>query len=369
MEHAFTGPSYTVGIEEELMIVDAETLDLSNSIDAMLESPPGGPGHVQAELMESVLEVATTPCADVPAAGEQLRALRQGVRAAAGERGLAIGSAGTHPFALWEEQRIVPRDRYRGLVAELGFVARQELIFGMHVHVGVDDPEKAIYVVNGLRLEVPLLIALAANSPFWRADATGLACSRMPIFRAFPRVGLPPAYLDFADYVERIEFMVRSKVMSDYTLLWYDVRPHPRLGTVEVRAMDSQTRIEHTVGIAALIQAMVRELCEHFDEGRPAPSGFPTAMLDENRWLAARKGLDGELVDLPRATRVPARERALGTLERLREHARELGAEAELAGVEDLIEKGTGAARQLLVYEANNDLTEVIAEIVAETAV
>ena len=170
VEHAFTGPAYTVGIEEELMIVDAETLDLSNSIDAMLESPPGGPGHVQAELMESVLEVATTPCPDVPTAGQQLRALRQGVSATARERGLAIGSAGTHPFALWEEQRIVPRDRYRGLVAELGFVARQELIFGMHVHVGVDDPDKAIYVANALRGHVPLLIGLGANSPFWRAD-------------------------------------------------------------------------------------------------------------------------------------------------------------------------------------------------------
>ncbi len=349
------------------MIVDAETLDLSNSIDAMLESPPGCPGHVQPELMESVLEVATTPCADLPAAGDQLRALRRGVSGTARERGLAIGSAGTHPFALWEEQRIVPRDRYRGLVAELGFVARQELIFGMHVHVGVDDPDKAIHVTNGLRVHVPLLIALAANSPFWRADQTGLLSSRMPIFRAFPRVGLPPAYRDFADYAERIEFMVRSKVMSDYTLLWYDVRPHPRLGTVEVRAMDSQTRVEHTLGIAALIQAMVRELCEHFEHRGSVASEYPNEMLDENRWLAARRGLEGELVDLPGERRVPARELARRVLDRLREHARDLGAERELAGIEDLIEQGTGAARQILVYEANNDLREVMGEIVAET--
>ncbi len=352
------------------MILDAETLDLSNSIDAMLESPPGCPGHVQAELMESVLEVATTPCRDVPSAGEQLRALRRGVSGTAGERGLAIGSAGTHPFALWEEQRIVPRDRYRELIAELGFVARQELIFGMHVHVGVDNPDKAIHVTNGLRRHVPLLIGLGANSPFWRADDTGLQSSRMPIFRAFPRVGLPPRYRDFADYAERIEFMVRSRVMSDYTLLWYDVRPHPRLGTVEVRAMDSQTRIEHTLGIAALIQALVRELSEQFDEeGDATPPAYPDEMLDENRWLAARHGLDGDFVDLPGEGRVAARELARGVVDRVRGHAQDLGAEAELAGVEDLIEKGTGAARQLLVYEANNDLSEVIAEIVAETAV
>jgi carboxylate-amine ligase len=367
VEHAFTGPSYTVGIEEELMIVDAETLDLSNSIDAILASPPGCPGHVQPELMESVLEVATTPCDDVPAAGEQLRALRRGVRGTAAEHDLTIGSAGTHPFALWEEQRIVSRDRYRGLVAELGFVARQELIFGMHVHVGLEGPDRAIYVANGLRLHVPLLIALGANSPFWRADETGLASSRMPIFRAFPRVGLPPAYRDFADYARRIEFMVRSGVMSDYTLLWYDVRPHPRLGTVEVRAMDSQTRIEHTLGIAALIQAMVRELGEQFDAGRPLPR-CPAEMLDENRWLAARRGLDGDLVDLPGDQRVPTRELARRVLERLRDHARDLRSEGELAGVEDLIEGDTGAARQRLVYEANNDFREVMAEIVEQSA-
>jgi carboxylate-amine ligase len=367
VEHAFTGPSYTVGIEEELMIVDAETLDLSNSIDAILAHPPGCPGHVQPELMESVLEVATTPCSDVPTAGAQLRALREGVRGTAAVHELAIGSAGTHPFALWEEQRIVSRDRYRGLVAELGFVARQELIFGMHVHVGVDDPDKAIHVANGLRLHVPLLIALGANSPFWRADETGLESSRMPIFRAFPRVGLPPAYRDFADYAERIDFMVRSRVMSDYTLLWYDVRPHPRLGTVEVRAMDSQTRIEHTLGIAALIQAMVRELAEQFEEGRPL-ARCPAEMLDENRWLAARRGLDGELVDLPADARVPTRELARRELDRLRDHARDLGSEQELAGVEDLLDGGTGAARQRLVYEANNDLREVMGEIVAQTA-
>ncbi len=367
MEHAFTGPLYTVGVEEELMIVDAETLDLSSSIDAMLEAPLECPGHVQAELMEAVLEVATTPCDSVPAAGEQLRALRRSVRDTAAHHDLAIGSAGTHPFALWEEQRIVAKDRYRELVSQLGFVARQELIFGMHVHVGVDDPDKAIHVANGLRLHVPLLIALSANSPFWRADETGLASTRMPIFRAFPRVGLAPRYRDFEDYAERIDFMIRSKVLSDYTLLWYDVRPHPALGTVEVRAMDSQTRIEHTLGIAALVQAMVRELCEHYESGSEL-ADFPFEMLDENRWLAARKGLDGELVDLPSSERVSTRALARRVLDRLHHHASDLGAATELEGVEDLLEGGTGASRQIKVYEANSDLREVMTEIVAGTA-
>jgi carboxylate-amine ligase len=367
VEHAFTGPLYSLGIEEELMIVDEETLDLSNSIDAILEAEAGVPGRVQSELMESVLEVATTPCRDIGEAGAELRGLRRSVRATAAEHGLAIGSAGTHPFALWEEQRIVAKDRYRELVSLLGFVARQELIFGMHVHVGIDDPDKAIHVANGMRVHVPLLIALGANSPFWRADLTGLLCTRMPIFRSFPRVGLPPAYRNFEEYADRIEFMVRSKVMEDYTLLWYDVRPHPSLGTVEIRAMDSQTRVEHTLGIAALIQAMVKELCEHFDSGQQL-SEYPYEMLDENRWLAARNGVSGDIVDLPNASRVPTRELAERVRERLRGHAEDLGAERELEGIDDLLERGTGGARQVKVYEANSDLREVVREIVAHTA-
>ena len=367
MEHRFTGPPFTLGIEEELMILDAETLQLTNSIEAMLEAIPEGAGDVKPELMESVLEVATTPCRTTSEAGEQLRALRRQVAQTAAERNLAIGSAGTHPFAMWEDQRIVSRPRYRDLVAALGFVARQELIFGMHVHVGIDDPDKAIHVANGMRVHVPLLLALSANSPFWRAGGTGLLSTRTPIFRAFPRVGIPPLYENFENYARRIEFMVKSKVIEDYTYLWYDVRPHPNFGTVEVRAMDGQTRVEHTLGIAALIQAMVKEIAEHFDAGKEL-SRYPYEMLDENKWLAARHGLTGELVDLPRTERVVTKDIVRRVLGRLREHAEDLGSADELAGVEDLLERGTGAARQMVVYEANHDLREVMSEIIEATS-
>src|SRR3954454_4640565 len=258
VEHRFTGPSYTLGIEEELMIVDAETLELVNGIETMLESMPETEGDVKPELMESVLEISTTPTRNTREAGEQLRELRRSVQTTAHEHGLAIGSAGTHPFAMWEDQRIVARSRYRDLIAALRFVARQELIFGQHVHVGVDDPDKAIHVANGMRVPLPLLLALSANSPFWRADLTGMLSTRMPIFRAFPRVGIPPTYKNFDEYSKRIEFMTDSRVIEDYTYLWYDVRPHPNFGTVEIRVMDSQTRIEHTLGLAALIQALVK---------------------------------------------------------------------------------------------------------------
>jgi carboxylate-amine ligase len=367
VEHRFTGPSYTLGIEEELMIVDSESLELTNSIETMLEAMPDNEGQVKPELMESVLEIATTPCKNTREAGNQLRDLRRRTQAAAHERGMAIGSAGTHPFAMWEDQRIVARPRYRDLVAALRFVARQELIFGTHVHVGVEGADKAVHVADGMRVHMPLLLALSANSPFWRADATGLLSTRTPIFRAFPRVGIPPSYKTWDEYSRRVEFMVESKAIEDYTYLWYDVRPHPNFGTVEIRVMDAQTRLEHTLGMAALVQAMVKELCEHFDEGKEL-SSYPYEMLDENKWLAARHGLDGHLVDLPSTERVPTAELARRVLDRVRGHAQDLGSGDDLEGVEDLLERGNGASRQIVVYEANHDLREVMGEIVEKTS-
>jgi carboxylate-amine ligase len=366
VEHRFTGPAYTIGIEEEMMILDAESLELVNAVESMLESAPSG--EIKPELMESVLEVSTDPCANTTEAGEQLRALRGQVATTAAAKGMAIGSAGTHPFAMWEDQRIVARSRYRDLISALRFVARQELIFGMHVHVGIDDPDKAIHVANGMRVHIPLLLGLSANSPFWRADLTGLASTRVPIFRAFPRTGIPPTYDDWEDYERRIEFMLKAKVIEDYTFLWPDVRPHPMFGTVEVRVMDSQTRIDHTLGLAALVQALARELSEHYEAGTPL-SRYPFEMLDENKWLAARHGLDGELVDLPTHERVPTRELARRLIDRIRDHCVDLGSLHELEAVEDLLERGNGAARQVVVYEANHDLREVMAEIVAATRV
>ncbi len=366
MEENFTGPAFTLGVEEELMILDAETLDLANAIESMLHQPPVG--EVKPELMESVLEVATEPCRDVGEAAGQLRELRRAVRRVAEEKGLAIGSAGTHPFAMWEDQRIVARPRYRDLISDLRFVARQELLFGIHIHVGIDGADKAVHVANGMRVHVPLLLALSANSPFWRGDASGLASTRTPIFRAFPRVGIPPTYADWEDYARRIEFMVRARVIEDYTYLWYDVRPHPRLGTVEIRCMDGQTRVEHTIALAALVQAMVKELAEHFDAGQ-ALSKYPYEMLDENKWLAARHGLEGALVDLPGTDRVGTRDLTRRVLDRIREHAQDLGSADALAGIDDLLERGNGAARQVVVYEANHDLREVVREIVEATAV
>jgi carboxylate-amine ligase len=217
-----------------------------------------------------------------------------------------------------------------------------------------------------MRVHLAVLLALSANSPFWRGDATGLLSTRIPIFRAFPRVGIPPHWDDWAHYEREVEFMVQSGVMEDYTWLWHDVRPHPEFGTVEIRVCDSQTRVEHTLALTALVQAMVKELCEHYETGGQL-ADYPWLMLDENKWLAARHGLDGELVDLPSSDRVGARELTRRLLDRLREHAQDLGSAGELEGIDDLLEGGSGAQRQMVVYEANHDLDEVMAEVVAAT--
>jgi carboxylate-amine ligase len=365
VEENFSGPAFTLGIEEELMILDPETLGLSNSIQDLVEESDGG--EIKPELLECVLEIATRPCADTREAGEQLRTLRNQVRETAARKGLAIGSAGTHPFSLWEEQRISAGERYRHLVSELKFVARRELIFGLHVHVGMADPETAIHVANGMRVHIPILTALGANSPYWRGDDSGLASARVPIFRGFPRVGIPPYYADWQNYRDRIAFMVDSGAIRDYTYLWFDVRPHPTFGTVEIRICDAQTRIEHTLALAALVQAMCHELALHHDAGKPL-TDYPYELLDENKWVAARHGLHGDIVDLPTSDRVGTRELARRLYDRLRDHATDLGSGAEFEALLDLIDNGTGADRQRVVYEANQDFSELVREIVDATA-
>ena len=366
MESRFDGPRYTVGVEEELMIVDGQSLDLVSAVGSIIaEAPPVGSIH--PEFLESVLEIATSPCPNVRRAAEELRTLRGVARDRARGHGLEIGASGTHPFARWEEQRIVSDDRYRGLVESLGFIARQELVFGVHVHVGMADAEEAVQVANWLRPLVPLLIALAANSPMWRGAPTGLASCRVPIFRAFPRVGLPPHFASWTDFEERVERMTTAGVIEDYTYLWYDVRPHPRLGTLEIRAMDSQTRLEHTVALTALVVCLVKLLTERVQAGGLA-SDPPWEILDENRWLAARHGLDAQLFDLDAGARRGVRELVEDLLTTLAPHAAELDCVEELEGVRDMLTQGNGARRQRLVFEANHDLRELTAEIVAATA-
>ncbi len=364
IEHAFTGPPFTVGIEEELMLINPESLDLAGEIEAILELvPPKHEGQVKPELMSSVLEIATPPCENIEHAGRELKELRDMMVGLAAERNLLIGAAGTHPFARWEEQEIVDRPRYRELIEDLGYVARRELIFGTHVHVAVEGADRAIYVADGIRRYLPLLLALSCNSPFWRGHSTGMMSARTPVFRGFPRSGIPPHYGTWEIYSHRVEMMMRSGAIEDYTYLWWDVRAHPNIGTVETRVCDQQTSLEATLALAALTAALARRLSNLYDAEEPLVE-YPSELIDDNKVRAAIRGMDGKLVDFRAGHHVPATELAKHLLEELADDAAALGCTGHFETVWQILREGTGARRQLRAWEQRNSLEDVVRDIV-----
>jgi carboxylate-amine ligase len=371
LDHGFGKTSqYTLGVEEEYMLLDGESFDLVQHIDTFLAAVAGHEleAQMKAELMQSVLEIATPVCQTTSDVDRELRKLREYVASVASKKSLRVGSAGTHPFSLFEAQRITARDRYRALVDQMQYVARRELIFGLHIHVAVDDAEKAIQVVNGLLVELPVLLALSASSPFWRGEATGLASTRQLVFAAFPRSGPPPRFRDYADYAEVVGQLEKTGCIADYTHIWWDIRPHPRLGTVEVRICDSVSRVEHAVALAAYCQALVKMYSERFDRGEEIRS-YHRILTSENKWLAARYGLEAPLMDLATEARnrVPVAQLVRRRLKELAPHAKELGSESALDGIREILSGGNGADRQLRVFNANRDLTEVVRAIADAT--
>ncbi|MFO7572090.1 MAG: carboxylate-amine ligase [Gaiellaceae bacterium] len=371
LDHAFgKSDPYTLGVEEEYQLLDAETFDLVQHIETILEEVTGHEleARLNAELMQSVLEISTPVCHDAGDVMRWLAKLRGYVTETARAKGARVGSAGTHPFSLFERQRITAKDRYRALIDQLQYVARRELIFGMHVHVAVDEPEKAVQVVNGLLPQLAPLLALSASSPFWRGEPTGLASSRQMVFAAFPRSGLPPRFRDYADYADVVGQLERTGCIADYTHIWWDVRLHPRLGTIEIRICDAVTRVEDAVAIAAYCQALVKQLCEHYEAGHEIPS-FHRILTSENKWLAARYGLEAPVMDLgsTRRNRIPVARVIRRTVAELRPHARELGSERELDGILDILARGSSAERQLRIWNANRDIVEVAREIAIAT--
>ena len=352
------------------MLLDGESFDLVQHIDTVLAAISGHEleTNINAELMQSVLEIATPVCRTAGDVDRELRRLRAYVAGIASDDKLRVGSAGTHPFSLFERQRITARDRYRHLIDQMQYVARRELIFGLHIHVAVDDPEKAIQVVNGLLAHISSLLALSASSPFWRGEATGLSSSRQIVFAAFPRSGPPPRFKDYADYAEVVGQLEKTGCIADYTHIWWDIRLHPRLGTVEIRVCDAVTRVEDAVALAAFCQALVKHYCERYDRGDEIPS-YHRILTTENKWLAARYGLEAPVMDLAtgRRNRVPVAQLVRRTLRDIEPHARELGSERELEGVREILARGNGADLQRRTFNANRDIVEVVREIADAT--
>jgi glutamate---cysteine ligase / carboxylate-amine ligase len=373
LDHAFgQSDPYTLGVEEEYMLLDGETFDLVQHIDTVLAAVVGHELEpvINPELMQSVLEIATPVCHTPAEVADQLRRIRGYVIEVAREQGMRVGSAGTHPFSLFERQRITARDRYHALVDQMQYVARRELIFGLHIHVAVDDPEKAIQVVNGLLPHIGQLLALSASSPFWRGEPTGLRSSRQMVFAAFPRSGPPPRFKDYEDYAEVVGQLEKTGCIADYTHIWWDIRLHPRLGTIEIRICDAITRMEHVVALVAYCQALVKLYAERFDRGEEIPS-YHRILTTENKWLAGRYGLEAPVMDLAtgRRNRIPVAQLIRRTLKDIEPHARELGSDRELEGIEEILRKGNGADRQLRVFNANRDIVEVVSEIANATEV
>ncbi len=355
--------SHTLGVEEELHIVDATTGELVPKIEEIMSRLPEDLKEaVSYELFQSVLEIKTPPCATVAEAAARLRELRNRVGSWTAACGAALSGAGTHPFSRYMDQKITEHERYKRVIETLRWVAQREVIFGQHVHVGVPGEEEVIEAHNRLSEQIPLLLALSSNSPFWQGMDTGYESSRVKIFETFPRAGLPPAFPDYAAFEDYVDLMVSAGAMDDYTYCWWDVRPHSNIGTIELRVLDSQTSLEPNAALAALTQCLVvRSLSES------ARGPYNRELTYENKFRASRHGLNADFYDAERGVSVPAREATRALVDELRPVSQDLGCENELLDILEIVENGTGSQRQRRVYLENGDFLEVVAFLVENT--
>jgi glutamate---cysteine ligase / carboxylate-amine ligase len=355
---------YTLGVEEELSVVDATTGELVPKIEEIMSRLPGELGEfVSYELFQSVLEIKTPICATVAEAEKHLREMRGRVGSWAAACGASLASVGTHPFSRYRDQKVTDQERYKTVIRTLRWIAQREVIFGQHVHVAVPGPEEAIIAHNRLSERAPLLLALSANSPFWQGFDTGFESARVKIFETFPRAGLPPAFPDYEAFEGYVDLMVASGAMEDYTYCWWDVRPHPGIGTIELRVLDSQTNLKYTTYLTALTRCLVAEVLQ--EVGPHEPYNIHLAM--ENKWRASRHGRDAAFYDANEGVTVPAKDLARGLVESLKPYAQDLGCENELEGILEIVDSGTGSQRQREVYNESGDFLDVVAFLIEGT--
>jgi carboxylate-amine ligase len=352
------GP-YTLGIEEEVMLLNPAAWSLTHQIDAVLPRMPADLAEqASAETHQSALELQTHVHSSVSTTIAEMAELRERLQETLATLGMRAGCAGTHPFAIWQETAVSAGERYQFVYGSMRELARREPTFALHVHVGISDPETAIRAANRLRVHLPVLLALSANSPFWQGRDTGLASARTPLFQAFPRVGVPQVFDSYEQYVETVDILIRCDAVPEPTFLWWDVRPQPRFGTVEVRVMDVQTGIVETTALVAFVQSLARmEAEEGFVSDQAIRLG---QVISENRFLAARDGINAELIDPEDEVRVPVADIVEDLLVACRPHAQDLGCEAELEEVRDLA-RSNGATKQLDLSRRLRTLQGVVA--------
>jgi carboxylate-amine ligase len=362
MDHRFT-----VGVEEEFQIVDPQTWELRSHVSELLASSSPALGEqIKRELHQSIVEVGTRICQNVPELRSEIFRIRHELTSGAERVGLAVAAAGTHPFSHWKDQILSPGVRYDSIVEELQQLARSLLIFGLHVHVAVPDNQTAIDLMNAARYFLPHLLALSTSSPFWMGRDTGLKSYRTTIFRRFPRTGVPDHFSSWSEYENYIKLLVELHCIDDARKIWWDVRPHPMFGTLEFRVCDVTTRPEAAVMIAALTQAIIVKLHKLYTRNL----GFRLyrkALIEENKWRAARWGIDGKLIDFGKRAEVPMRDLALELLEFVDDVVDDLGSRDAVNHVHQILADGSGADRQLKVYRQTGDMRRVVEFLIHET--
>lgn len=361
-------PSFTIGIEEEYQTVDPVTRDLRSHISTgmLADARRRLPERVKAEMHQSVVEAGTRVCRNVADARDDLYNLRRQMVTLAKEHGLLLVAGGTHPFADWRTQEIYPDPRYAKVVEDLQLVARANLIFGLHVHIGVEDPETAIRVMNAMRYFLPHVLALSTNSPFWRGMNSGFKSYRSEVFGKMPRTGIPDSFSSYGEYEAYLNLLIKTNCLDNAKKIWWDIRLHPFFKTIEVRICDIPLRAEESLALAALIQATAMQMYLLHERNQDWRQ-YSRALIMENKWRAVRYGLDGKLIDFGKQAEVDERTLIGEYLSFVDEAVVELGSCEAMATVRNILATGTGADRQLKKFEETNDLKAVVDYMSEET--
>lgn len=359
--------NFTLGIEEEFQIIDPETRQLRSHITEMIEEGRMLLGEqVKPEMHQSMIEVGTAICNNIQEARAELIKLRRAIAGLAARNGLRIAAASTHPFSNWREQDITPHEHYEALINEMQMLAQSLLIFGMHVHVGIDDREAQIHLMNAARYFLPHVLALSTSSPFWMGFDTGLKSYRSEIFKKFPRTDIPDYFSSYSEFQNYVTLLLKTGCINRPKKIWWDIRPHPDFPTLEIRICDLPSRVDEVIALTALIQAIIAKLYKLYKMNM----GFRLyrrALIQENKWRAVRWGLEGKLIDFGKQTEVPVRDLIYELLDFVDDVVDELGSRKELAYIHTILENGTSADRQLKKFRETNDLKAVVDQLIEET--
>lgn len=358
---------FTLGIEEEYQVIDPVTRELiSHDQQIVINASQVLNDQVKAEMHEAVVEVGTNICYDIKDARAQITHLRKSISNFANDLGFKIGAAGTHPFSKWETQLITPNPRYDEIITELQDTARSNLIFGLHVHVGIEDKNMAMHIVNAMRYFLPHLYALSTNSPFWEGRNTGFKSYRSKVFDKFPRTGIPGVFDNYTQYENYVNLLMKTKCIDNPKKIWWDIRIHPVFPTIEVRICDVPLTIDETVCIAALIQALAAKLYKLRTQNLNFMI-YHRALINENKWRAGRYGIDGKMIDFGLEKEVETKFLMREVVEFVDDVLDELGSRKEVEYVFEILKNGTGADRQLKVFEETKDLKKVVDFITEQT--